>query len=291
MKKYLQIIFWIIFFLFLTLIFWKEYIDFHLKKNIDKNNISYINQKLKNFSKNKIKLIKNINIFSSKENFLKQKIIKKINSAKNKIFIEIYLLTDQEIKNAIIKAKKRWVKIKIILEKNIYKSRNLNLKNFLEFKKNKIDIVWSNPKNYKLNHSKLLIIDNLLILSTWNLTKTTFTKNKDFFIFCYDKKIKSKFEKIFLNDFLWKKINIYDENIILSPNYSKQKFDKLFSQTKKSIKMYIPYLWDNFELKLIKKAKQNINLQIIFWDYKSNDKKIEKIKKFNIKIKKLKKIK
>jgi phosphatidylserine/phosphatidylglycerophosphate/cardiolipin synthase-like enzyme len=58
------------------------------------------------------------------------------------------------------------VDIKVLLEKNIYKSANLNLKTFLELQKNNISVSWSNPKNFKLNHSKIIIIDDELILSS-----------------------------------------------------------------------------------------------------------------------------
>jgi phosphatidylserine/phosphatidylglycerophosphate/cardiolipin synthase-like enzyme len=132
------------------------------------------------------------------------------------------------------------VDIKVLLEKNIYKSANLNLKTFLELQKNNISVSWSNPKNFKLNHSKIIIIDDELILSSGNLTYSTFSKNTDFFIFTKNFNIVEKFKKIFLSDFEGKKDFIYDHNIVLSPNYTKEKFDFLFNSCKKSLKMYIP---------------------------------------------------
>jgi phosphatidylserine/phosphatidylglycerophosphate/cardiolipin synthase-like enzyme len=210
--------------------------------------------------------------------------LEKIKNAKKNIYIEVYLFTHKNIRNAVLMAKKRWIEIKIILEKNIYKSANLNLKTFLEFKKNNIDVIWSNPKNYKLNHSKILIIDNELILSTGNLSYSTFTKNTDFFIFTKNINLVEKFKKIFLWDFIWEKTNIYDHNIILSPNYSKEKFDKLFIQTKKSLKMYIPYLWNKFAKKILDLKKKNIDIKIIFSDRENNIEKINLLKNYWIKI-------
>ncbi len=289
MKKNFKIFLYfvaIIFIFYIAIIpLWKEYLKFHSNKNIFLENKKNISSNLKNFSKKNIKNIESINIFHSlKQKDISKKIIEKINNAKKNIFIEVYLFTNKNIRNAVLKAKKRWVDIKVIMEKNIYKSANLNLKTFNLLKKNSIDIVWSNPKNYKLNHSKILIIDDFLILSTWNLTYSTFSKNTDFFVFTNSSNLVKKFKKIFLADFIWKKMNIYDDNIILSPNYSKEKFDKLFSEVKKSLKMYVPYLWKKFTEKIVKLKKKNIDIELIFWERKNNNEIIEKLKKLNIKI-------
>ena len=277
----------------------QDYYDFHNKKKQIEKKENILEEKLKNFSLEKIKFLKNTDFFYSldkieNKNLVSKKIIEKINSAKKNIFIEVYLFTHKNIRNAIIQAKKRWVEIKIILEKNIYKSANLNMKTFLEFKKNWIDVTWSNPKNFKLNHSKIIIIDEQLILSSWNLTYSTFSKNTDFFIFTKDFNIVSKFKKIFISDFEGKKEFIYDHNIILSPYYTKEKFDYLFENCTKSLKIYIPSIW-NWFLKKILDLQQKIstkglkplnkNIQIIFWDRESNLENIEKLRNAWISVK------
>jgi len=43
---------------------------------------------------------------------------------------------------------------------------SINDKTYDELKKNNIEVIWSNTKNYALNHSKMLIIDDEVILST-----------------------------------------------------------------------------------------------------------------------------
>jgi phosphatidylserine/phosphatidylglycerophosphate/cardiolipin synthase-like enzyme len=63
--------------------------------------------------------------------------------------------------------------------------------------------VWSNAKNYTLNHSKIILIDNEeLIISTGNFSSSNFKYNRDLFIFSKDKNIVSSFLKIFNKDFI-----------------------------------------------------------------------------------------
>jgi len=156
---------------------------------------------MQNFSFKKIKKLENVQIFSTPEQDVLNQIIEKIETAKRLVYIEVYMLTEKRIEAALKKAKNNGVEIKIILEKNPYMAYNINNKaaDFLE--KNNIDFVWSNPDNYALNHTKLLLIDNFAILSTGNLTHSTFTSNREFFIFTQDKNIYNALQQIFLSDY------------------------------------------------------------------------------------------
>ncbi len=289
-KKYFTIIFIIIF----VVIFWfsikDDYIKNYNKKinSIEKEKI--LKQKIQSFSLTNLKKLENTQIFYTPYKELLNKIINKINNSQKQVYIEAYMLTEKRIKQSLIKAKKRWVDVKVILEKNPYKANNINNKHFDFLKKNNIDIVWSNPENYNLNHSKLIIFDNEFLISTWNFTYSTFAFNRDFFILSADKIIKEKLEKIFLNDFYWEKSFVYDDNLVISPEYSRIKFKKLFLSAKKSLNLYFQYLEDKeLENILIKKAKENISIKIIVSKdfFEKNKEKIKFFQKNNIKIKAL----
>jgi phosphatidylserine/phosphatidylglycerophosphate/cardiolipin synthase-like enzyme len=210
------------------------------------------------------------------------------------VYLEVYMLTETRIKQSLINASKRWVVVKVLLEKNPYKANNINNKHFKFLKENWVNIRWSNPDMFSLNHSKFIIIDDALIISTWNFTYSTFNFNRDLFLFIEDSLFIETFHKIFKSDFEWYKISLYDENLVLSPNYSREKFEKLFSKAKKSIYMYFQYLSDEkLEELLIKKALLWVNIEVIVSrDFSLNHaEKIRKMEKSWIKIKTLKKIK
>ena len=69
------------------------------------------------------------------------------------------------------------------MEKNPYNARNINDKTYDYFFARNIDVVWSNPDEFSLNHAKFIIIDDELILSTGNLSFSTFSSNRDLFLF------------------------------------------------------------------------------------------------------------
>jgi len=58
------------------------------------------------------------------------------------------------------------VDVKILLENNPYQAPYLNDSHYNDFKDAGIDVRWSDPLNYSLNHAKLLIIDERTYVST-----------------------------------------------------------------------------------------------------------------------------
>lgn len=292
LKKYFLFIFIIIFVIIFSNYYWNEYLKYYNNSNSKIVSEKETIKNIKNFSLDKIRKLDNSEIFYTPYLWLLDKIVWKIKNANNRVYLESYMLTETRIKEALVKAKKKWVDVKVILEKNPYKAIWINNKHFKFLKKSWINIVWSNPENFSLNHSKFIIIDNEVIISTWNFTYSSFAFNRDFLVFLTDKKILEKMLEIFSNDFLWINKSIYDDNLVLSPSYSRVKFEKLFLWANKKIDLYFQYFSDEeLEKLLIKKAKEWVIINAIvsktFYEEKKD--KINYLKKNNIKIKYLEK--
>ena len=233
------------FFVLISLFYWSEFINYH-KNNfeLEKINTQTI-EKSNNFQISDISEIENIEFYNSPSLELKNKIINNINNAENYIYLEVYMFTEKSIKNALISAFNRWIDVKILLEKDPYMAYSINDKFYTELKNKWINIVRSNDENYELNHSKFMLIDWKSMISTWNFTYSTFTKNRDLFLFIDDKNINKDLLQIFNDDFLWLNKTIYNENLIVSPLYSRNKIIKLLDSAENDIKIYIQYFLDD----------------------------------------------
>jgi len=268
LNKIATFLFIIIFFWVFSYFYWEDFFaNLENKEKIIKQE-RVISWKLKDFSVKKIRNLEETEFYKSDKNVLGT-IVHKINKAQKSVYIEVYMLTERKIKFSLFNAQKRWVDVKIILEHSPYLAKSINAKYFKEYSENWINIVWSNAKNYTLNHSKIIIIDNSeLIISTGNFTASNFKYNRDLFIFSKDKNVVDSFSNIFNKDFIWEKYDFYDDSLVISPNYSRIKIEKLISSAKENIKIYIPYLKDKEILKLIKnKAKSWIKIKIIMSDF------------------------
>lgn len=119
-------------------------------------------------------------------------LVEQMNNAENRIYVEMYIFTERDMRDAIIRAYKRGVDIKILLENNPYKAPYLNDKHYTAFEEVGIDVRWSDPLNYSLNHSKLLLIDDMAYVSTGNFSYSLFKYNRDFLVGLTDREIVEK---------------------------------------------------------------------------------------------------
>lgn len=280
MKKF---IFIILFFLLFSC--QNEYLEFHKEKELNKQ----IQTKLSDFSFESIKYLSWLTLKKTPDLDLLSDLTTKIDNAKSRVYVEVYIFTEKRLKKSIISAKKRWLDVKVILEKNVYLASNLNKETFKDFEKNGIEVVYSNSWNYSLNHSKMMIIDDLIIISTWNYSYSTFKYNREFFMFLNNKNLLKTFLDIFNFDFMWVRKDIYDNNLVLSPFSSRKKLEYFLKNAKKSIKIYAHNFSDKSISNIIlEKQNKWLDIKIIFPDLKkvsSNNDEINILKQSNVNLK------
>lgn len=294
MQKYIKILIWTLFILFLIFSFKAEYFKFHSEKEEVLIEKEIVSKWIKDFSLEKIRNLDDTKIYYTPYINLLEQIVQDIKDAEKRVFVEVYTLTEKRIIESLKNAKKRWIDVRVILEKNPYKATNLNTKAFKYLTENQVNVIWSNPENYSLNHTKLMLVDDKAYISTGNYSHSTFFFNRDFFISTKDKKILNDLEKVFLIDFQYKKNLVYSDDLILSPNYTREKFEILFSSAKKSLKLYFQYIKDkDLEDLLIKKSLDWVNIEIIVSkdSYEQDREEIDDLKSYGIKIYPIKKYK
>lgn len=270
-------LFMIIFIIIFSIFHADEYIQFHKdhsqfieKQTLLKNNDTQ-------FTLDKIKQLEDTYLYLTPGFQIRDNIVELIESAQSTVWLEGYMLTNKEIIAALIKASKREIDIKIILEKNPYRAYNINNKVFYKLQDLWINIIWSHPKNYALNHTKMLIIDNLAIISTGNFTHSTFKKNRDVLIFTKDISLVQELKSIFTYDFHWEPLWSSYPNLLTSPNNSRWKIKQLIDSASESLDIYFPYINDEkIYNQIIQKSQQWVKVRFLI-DKKSLDKDKDEI--------------
>lgn len=137
-------------------------------------------------------------LFSPQDKIISTNIIPLINKAEKYIYIPTFVLTHEELKNSLINAKKRGVKIKIIHDATNYKASNIKA-----LRENGILV---KVENYAGKvHSKTMIIDDkYLIIGSMNFSKNGENKN-DENVLIIENRILAKYYRDFF-EYLWQKI-------------------------------------------------------------------------------------
>ena len=185
-------------------------------------------------------------------------IIQRIDEAKKRIWIEVYSMTEKRIREAIIRAKKRWIDTKVILEENVFWFPKMNRESFGILEKNWIEVSYASNHLYNFTHAKFYIIDDTYIISTWNIAHTTFTKNREFFAKWNNQSDLIQLEKIFIYDSKKEKLLTSSwYNLIISPINSRTNLVKIIQQAEKNIVIYIQSLSDDIMIENLEKSANN----------------------------------
>lgn len=219
----------------------------------------------------------------------KDPVIKGIENAKTSIEIEVYTFSDTDILRELVDAKKRGVNIRVILEENPYGgySANREIKNKLSYYG--IESKWDN-KAYNYTHSKFMIIDGKTgYIMTLNLTKSAFTKNREFGVIVQDERIVNELEDIFGAD--WKRYPYkpkYDSSLVISPENSRAKIENLLNSAHSEILIYAEEIDDPAIKDILKRKGKYIDTKVIIASPESienNSTTISELKRYGIDIK------
>lgn len=122
-----------------------------------------------------------------------QKYIDMIDHAQHRIYIESYLVTNKKIINALLRAAARsGVDIRMMIERKPYESYRDDYA-ALEYyiSGTSIQLLPDMQLGIDYLHAKLNIIDDAYIVQTANLTISSFSKNREHFLYGHDSTILS----------------------------------------------------------------------------------------------------
>ncbi len=210
-----------------------------------------------------------------------QDLIKDIENAKKRIWIEIYTWTEAaKILDPILNAHNRWVDIRIVLEWNVFGTPYINTPIVKKLQQAWIEVIYADNHRYAFTHAKFWIIDDTYFISTGNWTASFFNKNREYIYADSDEQTRWFLEKIFLSDSAhlgFKDATMIPDHIVISPLDTRKKISRLIQSAKSNIVLYVQTLSDDEMLSLLSESsKKWIKIHICTADNESNAENIAK---------------
>lgn len=243
-QKLFQIIVVICFFIWFWYLYGEEFWEYQDIQQEEKVYQKSIWDKKESFDIQAISLLEDTQLHITPDVWFLDILVSQIDDAQNKIYLEAYIFTERDMRDAIIRAHYRGVEVKVLLENNPYKAPYLNDSHYNDLDDAWVNVAWSDPLNYSLNHAKLLIIDEKAYVSTWNFSYSLFKHNRDLLVEINDNELLWILVQLFLWDFNHQNVGVYHENLVLSPDYSRTKMTKLINWAENNIDFYFPYIAD-----------------------------------------------
>jgi cardiolipin synthase len=187
-----------------------------------------------------------------------------IHNAKSSVDLVMYGLTDLQFVEALNQANTKNKTVKVLLQHYPYKANDENKMAIADLEAAKTPLQWPDDK-FKLTHQKTLLIDdNYALIMTFNLTHSSFTKERNFALLVTDPAIVQEIKNVFDADWQHRNITVHNSNLIWSPDNSREKLITLIQTAKTEIKIYAEGLND-YEIvgTLAKAAKNGVKITVL----------------------------
>ncbi|MEM3400341.1 MAG: phospholipase D-like domain-containing protein [Candidatus Micrarchaeia archaeon] len=124
-----------------------------------------------------------------------------IDRAESSIDVEVYTFTYQKIADALIRAHKRGVRVRVILEPTVDSAAQNSIFEYL--RENGVEVVWASRK-FSKTHSKLVIVDGKkALVGSINLSWHAVNENREVAVMIENCELVKEFQDVFNED--WEK--------------------------------------------------------------------------------------
>lgn len=208
-------------------------------------------------------------IYTTPNTDLIKKIVKQIDGAKKQVLIEVYILSEKEIKAALKRAKAREIRVEVILENELYGSDILSNNSRRELMWSGVEVIAPDHEQFTFTHSKFMIIDDNYIVSSWNFAYSSFKDNKEFLIFWSNKEVHNYLERLFESDKQHKRFEETLPWVFISPINARSTIENAIENAKSSVILTMQSLADESIIKLLEsKAQSGIKISVCLGDTK-----------------------
>jgi len=197
----------------------------------------------------------------------KKPILDAIHSAQREILIEMYLLTDKEIINALMQAREKGIHVQVMLEQHPFGANTVNNKTKKTLEDAHIEAIWTNP-TFPLTHEKGMVIDdNEALILNQNLTAAAFSKNREFDIIDDNPQDVREIKNMFVADWNRQSFIPTASHILESPDTDRQTFITLLQHATNSIDIEMEILEDKEIINLLMQKAKRTQTRIILPDF------------------------
>ncbi|MEA2513414.1 MAG: cardiolipin synthase [Thermomicrobiales bacterium] len=198
-------------------------------------------------------------------------ILDELAAARRSVDLQVYLLSDNEIINALIAADRRGVRVRVMLEENPFGGPGNQPAIFARLEDNGVEVRWS-PDPYRFAHIKTFVIDDAVaIIMNLNLTKSAFTGNREFAAITTRPAEVAVAEAIFEADWAGS-ADPPDGDLVVSPSSSRRELLDLIEGAQTSLDIYAEVVRDaEAVVALADAAERGVGVRLIVPNEKDED--------------------
>ncbi len=180
-----------------------------------------------------------------------------IDQAQESVRVKIYLFTYRDLRDALVRAAQRGVRVQVLMDKDPVGGGEGNAATYQALKKGGVDVKWA-PAAFKHHHEKSLVVDDrAALIATFNFTYSSFTKNREFGIITTQPEVVADVAGLFEADWRAQRESVSpDSPLVISPINSRERLTGLIQAAQKQLWLEEATLLDDEIIQALEEAAQ-----------------------------------
>jgi phosphatidylserine/phosphatidylglycerophosphate/cardiolipin synthase-like enzyme len=188
-----------------------------------------------------------------------------IRGARHSIKLEVYILSDIQIMQALRTARTHHVDVQVLLEQHPLGASRYAGKAYDDLKSAGISVRWANEAAFNYTHEKSMVVDGTRAgIFTFNLSYSAFESNREFGV--VDRNIRDAREiaGVFNADWSRHSFGLTDNRIVVSPINSRRSLQGLVGDARHTIDLYAEEVNDStIESRLIGAEHHGVRVRVL----------------------------
>ncbi|HEX5416729.1 MAG TPA: phospholipase D-like domain-containing protein [Chloroflexota bacterium] len=195
-----------------------------------------------------------------------------IDQSRQTLDVAMYLLSDRDVNRALEEAKRRGVRVRVMLEEHPYGSGPGNASIAQSLRNAGVATAWA-PANFQLSHDKYAIADRTTALvGTANWTHAAFTANREYLVVDTNPEDVQALENLFQADWQRQQGDLTDPHLVVSPVNSRSDLVALIDSARGGVDLEAEELQDaGIEDALIRAARRGVTVRVVTVAGPAND--------------------
>lgn len=200
-----------------------------------------------------------------------QPVVSLIHGAKHFVRVELYELSDTDLIDSLVAAKRRHVLVQVMLEQHPDGAEEYANRAYSELKQDGIQVKWANEARFTYTHEKAMDVDNRVAgIFTFNWSYSAFSSNREFGVVDHNAREAAQIGAIFEDDWQRRSGTLRPGRLIVSPVNARSRLTSLIHGARHTLDLYEEEMSDGgMEAALIGAAKRHVAVRLVTSDESS----------------------
>ncbi|MDB5097004.1 MAG: hypothetical protein JWM80_1425 [Cyanobacteria bacterium RYN_339] len=198
-------------------------------------------------------------------------IVDAIDGAASSVWLQIYMLTDTNVIEALVRAAARGLEVRVLMEESPYNpgnpnggGLNTNKITAAALQARGVTVAFTNPA-FAFTHAKSMLVDGTTAyVLTYNLTKAATEDNREFGVVCRDPSNVTELKKIFEADWARVPYRALNPDVVVSPENARWRIFGLMEAAQRELWVGVESLTDPEAVALLEaKHRAGVDVRVL----------------------------